>query len=185
MEAVFTRKNKKLKNIFQRIWSLLSTVHDKANRTKSRSESHKNNQTFQKYQEQLLEGSQKGISYFQLKNGFRKPNSGGIFAESNLLLTCDLEALMVLWQNILVIECSKKKSVLEIEYSRSGIFQKWNVLEVEYSRSGIFWKWNIQEKEYSRQQNKVYEKFILQFRKLYKQGFFPNLWKISLNNNIN
>ena len=169
MEAVFTRKNKKLKNIFQRIWSLLSTVHDKANRTKSRSESHKNNQTFQKYQEQLLEGSQKGISYFQLKNGFRKPNSGGIFAESNLLLTCDLEALMVLWQNILVIECSKKKSVLEIEYSRSG----------------IFWKWNIQEKEYSRQQNKVYEKFILQFRKLYKQGFFPNLWKISLNNNIN
>ena len=134
MEAVFTRKNKKLKNIFQRIWSLLSTVHDKANRTKSRSESHKNNQTFQKYQEQLLEGSQKGISYFQLKNGFRKPNSGGIFAESNLLLTCDLEALMVLWQNILVIECSRKR-----------VFWKQNILEVEYSGSGIFKKKNIQD----------------------------------------
>ena len=51
--------------------------------------------------------------------------------------------------------------VLEKEYSRSGIFWKWNILEVEYSGSGIFWKrnilehsrkrifWNIQEKEYS------------------------------------
>jgi hypothetical protein len=32
-----------------------------------------------------------------------------------------------------------------VEYSRSGIFWKWNILEVEYSRSGIFWKRNTLE----------------------------------------
>ena len=34
-----------------------------------------------------------------------------------------------------------------MEYSRSGIFWKWNILEAEYSGRGIFW--NIQEKECS------------------------------------